>query len=194
MQPLPAQDPMAAAALARNDRYLLEFVEPLNICPFARLCRESKKLRREVFAGADPTAEAMAARIKALDAFGPDEVEVALLVLPEVTWESRPFERWVSAVRSEYERGRQGPVVYFMVGFHPGLPRDLLNADRAVTFMRRSPDPTVQLIRASVLDHIKETAHDRRALSRSIAEGGLATVQREGPDKVEAHLASMKAR
>ena len=35
-------------ALARNDRYLREFVEALRMCPYAQACRESGKLQRRV--------------------------------------------------------------------------------------------------------------------------------------------------
>ena len=40
-----------AAVLARNDRYLREFVEAFQICPFARSCRERGGLWREVLDG-----------------------------------------------------------------------------------------------------------------------------------------------
>src|SRR5438067_12097453 len=39
---------LARAALARNDRYLREFVEALNLCPFAKRCREEGRLVRRV--------------------------------------------------------------------------------------------------------------------------------------------------
>ena len=52
-----------AGALARNDRYLREFVEALELCPFARKCRESGRLARRVLRGERP-AEATAAAVR----------------------------------------------------------------------------------------------------------------------------------
>src|SRR6267142_2316406 len=47
-----------AEALARNDRYLREFVEALELCPFARRCRESGRLaRRFLRRSPDPTLQ-----------------------------------------------------------------------------------------------------------------------------------------
>ena len=42
------EDPRIAAALARNERYVREFVEAFNLCPYARRCRETGKLQRVV--------------------------------------------------------------------------------------------------------------------------------------------------
>src|SRR5438270_855375 len=48
-----------------------------------------------------------------------------------------------------------GDAPFYCVAFHPDLPRDLLDANRAVHFIRRSPDPTLQLVRASVLRAVR---------------------------------------
>src|SRR6267143_1192556 len=44
---------------------------------------------------------------------------------------------------------------FYCVAFHPDLPLDLTDAHRAVQFIRRSPDPTIQMVRASVLKAVR---------------------------------------
>ena len=74
-----------AQALARNDRYLREFVEALELCPFARRCRESGRLARRVLRGGRP-GEATASAVRELEATAEEQVEVALLIYPDTPW------------------------------------------------------------------------------------------------------------
>src|SRR5712672_823985 len=136
-----------AAALARNDRYLREFVEALELCPFARKCRESGRLARRVLRGKRP-AEATAAAVRELELTSEEQVEVALLIYPEFAGDLRAFEE----LRDEVRRSLR---VFHCVAFHPALPMDLSDANRAVSFLRRSPDPTLQLVRVATLDRVR---------------------------------------
>ncbi len=185
--------PLAAAALARNDRYLREFIEALNICPYARTCREAGRLHREVLEQEAPEPAPVVARIHALESGPDDAVDVGLLIFPALRLEPRPFEAFVRAVRQGYEKDRKRLVTFFMVGFHPEMVMDLTNADRAVSFMRRSPDPTIQLVSVRALDRAHEGAGDRRHLSEVIAAAGLAAVQKAGPEQLAAALAALAA-
>src|SRR5207245_11711270 len=98
------------------------------------------------------------------------------------------------------------------VAFDPDLRRDVLDAHRAVQLLRRSPDPTLQLVRASVLravrgdngggsrylDTAKLSLEEAMALvsplslADRISETNFATLQRERPDRLEALLASFR--
>src|SRR6267378_1658968 len=136
-----------AAALARNDRYLREFVEALELCPFARKCRESGRLARRVLRGERP-AEATAAAVRELELTSEEQVEVALLIYPEFAGDLRAFEEFCREVRAALR-------LFYCVAFHPGLPIDLSDENRAVSFLRRSPDPTLQLVRITTLDRVR---------------------------------------
>lgn len=175
-------------ALARNDRYLVEFIEALNLCPYAKSCREGGKLHREVLELSTPDVEAVAARVAAVEAMPEGQVDVALLILPSLQLEARPFEKFVAQVRAQREQARDRRLSYFVVAFHPGLSMDLGNADRAVTFLRRSPDPTIQMVSASAIERVKEASGDPDGLSRIIAEAGLRAVLERGPEALAALL------
>ena len=80
-------------ALARNDRYLREFIEALHICPYARTCREDGRLHRQVVLDRVPDAPHVAGLIRDLDER--TDIEVGLLLFPRLRIEPRPFERFI---------------------------------------------------------------------------------------------------
>ncbi|HYV68357.1 MAG TPA: DUF1415 family protein [Myxococcales bacterium] len=182
-----------AEALARNDRYLREFVEALELCPFARKCRETGRLARRVLRGGRP-GEPTAAAVRELEATAEEEVEVALLIYPEFDGDVRAFEE----LRDEVRKGLR---LFYCVAFHPELPIDLSDENRAVSFLRRSPDPTLQLVRVATLDRVRSgrpagsvyldpsklSADELRSLqpaptvSEQIARANLKTLQRHDP-------------
>jgi hypothetical protein len=143
-------------------------------------------------------------------------VEVALLIFPDAPANglesARDFDEFASDLRNRILDAHGGNPPFYCVAFHPDLPRDLLDAHRAVQFIRRSPDPTVQLVRASVLKAVrgsddggtrlvdpgKLTLEELMAISSPlsladrIAEANLTALQREGPDRIEAQLAGLR--
>ena len=207
------------AALARNDRYLHEVVERLNLCPFARRCRETGKLERRVLtgvpgvsgdsavtgdAGAAGLERAMAA-VAELEALPAESVEVALLIFPDHKGGARAFEAFCTEVRDAMVRAHGGGgTPFYCVAFHPELPEDLGDEHRAVGFIRRSPDPTLQLVRATLLERVRGentggsvfidakdlTAAELLALAAPvpladrIARANLLTLRREGPARL----------
>lgn len=188
---LSADSLVVQEALRRNDRYLREFIEALHICPYARNCREDGRLYRQVVLDRTLDAPRVAGLIRDLD--GQTEIEVGLLIFPQLVVEARPFERFISELRTRYAAGRTTQVDYFIVAFHPELPLQMKNPDVAVRFMRRSPDPTIQLVRPSAIERARHGARDPESLSRHIAEAGLRAVTAAGPEQVAALLSSMRA-
>jgi hypothetical protein len=172
---------------------------------------------------AQAVAEAAAAALE-IERSLHDSVEVALLLFPALAPAlsrgasgAEAFQALCAALREElrlaHERGGSGtaePPPFYCVAFHPDLPEDLADEHRAVGFIRRSPDPTLQLVRRTVLQAVRgdqgSTFVDSRELSTEqllavagarsvsdrIAEANLATLRREGPGKVRALLAGMR--
>ena len=193
-------------ALARNDRYLREFVEALELCPFARKCRETGRLARRVLRGGRP-AEATLAALRELDETAEDDIEVALFIYPEFAGDLQDFERLRDEVRGTVR-------LFYCVAFHPGLPIDLSDANRAVSFLRRSPDPTLQLVRIATLERVRSgrpggsvyvdatkispaelTALQRSpSVSEQIAQMNLRTLRQHDPAALERMLAEIRAR
>lgn len=172
-------DPRITAALVRNDRYVREFVEAFNLCPYAKRCREDGGLRRVVLleqGGAAGTApfevavEALAEAIAVIEREPADSTEVALIMFPALLPAlargpegARSFEQLVSAARTRTEaRHPRADTPFYCVAFHPAFNGDLADTHRAVRLIRRSPDPTVQLVRASVLRAVRGANPDGR--------------------------------
>ena len=192
-------------ALARNDLYLRDFVEAFELCPFARKCRETGRLDRRVLRGARP-AEATLAAVRGLEQTREEAVEVALLIYPEFAGDLPAFEEFRDEVRSSLR-------AFYCVAFHPDLPMDLSDANRAVSFLRRSPDPTLQFVRIATLERVRSgrptgsfyldpttispadlnALQDSLSVSEQIARANLRTLRQHDPTALQRLLTDMRA-
>jgi hypothetical protein len=125
-----------------NERWIHEVVERYGICPFALPSMKAGAVARRVVrdpAAARPLVDELAADAR---------VEVALLIFPTVTMTAAEFDAACAPLRAA------NPAFVAAV-FHPETPYELATPARAVGFFRRSPDPTLQLVRASVLQQVR---------------------------------------
>jgi hypothetical protein len=76
------------------------------------------------------------------------QIEVALLIFPTVTMSAPAFDAWCAPLR-------EGNPAFVAAVFHPDTPYNLATPAQAVGFFRRAPDPTLQLVRLSVLEEIR---------------------------------------
>ena len=168
------QRPAPAVVHAVHDRYLVEIVEELGLCPFARRSRELGRVHRPLWWLADdaqPDPAQCAARLLAIMHAHPD-AEILLptfLVAPGHAWnDAESFASFVAVLRAAYEQ--QGGPRFFMVAFHPGFPARpsgtrAQTADSLVPSIRRSPDPVIQWVNAEVLERARaqaqQHAHER---------------------------------
>src|SRR5256885_7326294 len=147
MTPARRAEDRERAALARNDRYLQEFVEALNLCPFAKRCREEGRLVRRVILD-DYVLPALLRAAAEVETLPEKQCEVALLLVPGFTDGAAAFFDLCAQVRR--------PLRHFhCVAFHPELKADFSTENRAVQFLRRAPDPTLQLVRIATLERVR---------------------------------------
>jgi hypothetical protein len=160
-----------------HDRYQREIVEELGLCPFARRSRELGRVHRPVFVSTsehEPSPGEVARALAELVAARAD-AEIVLLTFPVPPghrW-NRPqeFERFLAELRPAWA-ARPPPREFYMVSFHPRLepPADRpLTADSLVSLIRRSPDPVIQCVDATMLDRVRRQAQ-ASARERMIAE------------------------
>jgi hypothetical protein len=176
----PAGEPSDERVHRVHDRYLVEVVEGLGLCPFARRSRELGRVHRPLFRVHDdqPTAEDAAACLAELVAAAPD-AEIVLLTFierePKRFGDAKAFDAFVAEVREAYT-GHEAPH-FFMVGFHPTSGAEIeassreLTRDSLVPIIRRTPDPVIQCVAADVLERARAqaqaVAHER--LRESVA-------------------------
>lgn len=222
------EDPRVASALARNDRYVREFIEALNLCPYAKRTREAGRLQRLVLlegGGAPGTpqfeaaAEALDRAFETLERLSAESIEVGLVILPALVPAlalgiegAHAFEALLGTARTRMQaRHPNGDTPFYCVPFHPEFAEDLADEHRAVRFIRRSPDPTVQLVRASVLRAVRGSGASEYVdvsgmstaelmavsapvpVSDRIGQANLRTLKGQSPDRLRELLARIRA-
>jgi hypothetical protein len=146
-------DELRQAARDVYRRYQLEFVEAHNLCPYARQARLAGNVREVVITKSEPRAAAL----DEVATLAKDEsVEIGLLICPRVDLDRVEWERWVSSLIGEdAERHPPGRVPFAMAAFHPEADLRTERPESLVPYIRRSPDPTIQLVRVSALERVR---------------------------------------
>lgn len=153
-------DPATEEALAREARrlfrrYTVEVVEALDMCPWAEGARRRSQVDEsvELAAIADPAAGAAWVRRVGED----PSVEIGFLIHPRLKTSRQAFVAHVQAVREAYGRS-PGPrgVLMAVVAFHPEPEPDPSTALSIINFIRRCPDPSIQAIRLSTLEELRQ--------------------------------------
>lgn len=208
---------LRAEALRIYLRYATEVVEALGLCPWARRAREQGRVRPEVMLGADPGPDEVLAVADAV--FADPRVDIGLIIFPRLGGDIRGhrdrkgFHQLMTRVRArDVERHAPATPPLVMADFHPHAEPDMTSPARLVSFVRRSPDPTIQVVRHATLEavqgaEVRGTAYipqgslsldDLPALAgvplhQRIAEANHATIARLGVAQVQALLDDIRA-
>jgi hypothetical protein len=163
------------------ERYLVEVVERHALCPWARAARERGELAVGILWG-EPAPGAWVAEAGRLLA-GPG-TRVAMVVAPEAAL-TRPA---LAALRDQV--AARLPAVG-VAEFHPDAALDLATPARLVPFLRRSPDPMLQLVPLALIDDARAARAGGAAGAAGLAQqaamlGGLAEPARELTDEIAA--------
>jgi hypothetical protein len=195
-------------ALRLYQRYEIEIVEACGLCPWAERARlEGRVLPRVVLAQGE---EAVTASVSVMEEIERDrQIEVALLVYPRCTLDRVEFQAFMARVReADAARHELGTIPFVMAAFHPDAPPDLSHPERLIPFLRRTPDPTIQLLRTNVLDRVRGPSSQGTQfidveqldfsakpegevvapLRERIARANLTTVQRLGVPEMDRRL------
>jgi hypothetical protein len=171
---------LAAQALRLNARYVKEVVIGWELCPWAARAWNDGQVTQRVFTDAEPDVAPVAAFIDELVA-KPDAA-IGLAIFPRVAGTVAAWEKFAERVRRT--RGE-----FLIAAFHPDyVPArgDALSAASLVPFIRRTPDPTLQLVRASVMERLRGDVSD------DVARANFTTVTTRGVGALEALLADIR--
>jgi hypothetical protein len=166
----------AAEARRIYFRYAVEVVETFTFCPWARSAREAGRVECRVVLGERPSVEQLLAELASADARS--EIDVTLLVMPECSIDRVALRHLTATLHGRYEEAcGRGQTALAIADFHPNAPLDMSSPDRLVPFIRKSPDPTLQLIRHSALDSARRGAPEgtRAATLEMMLRGALKT-------------------
>lgn len=142
------------------ERYVVEIVEAYDLCPWARTARLDGEIGVGVVFGA-PSIDDWVTAARA--AFAP-ETRVAMIVAPELAIE-------LPALRDLRDRVAAALPDLGVAEFHPRAPLDLATPARLVPFLRRSPDPMLQLVPLALLDSVRASPLPDRARQAQILAG-----------------------
>lgn len=203
---------LARATLSVYERYAVEVVERFNLCPWARAAREDGRVAlRVVFSEERHDFAESLGLLEQLER-QPEAVDIALFIYPLLDLDRLGFEDYARRLRARAEAGQPKLDAYAMAAFHPSANADLSHPDRLVPYLRRSPDPTLQLVRKDALSAIKGLSHGTafldvsdlspaalsalsdaapKAVRERIAEQNLATVREAGPRTFDEILADI---
>lgn len=194
-------------ALRLYHRYEIEIVEACGLCPWAERARlEGLVLPRVILAEGEAAVAASVAVMEEIERA--PRLEVALLVYPRCELGRVDFQSFMARVRQADEaRHELGTVPFVMAAFHPDALADLSQPERLIPFLRRTPDPTIQLLRADVLDRVRGRASQGTQfvdleriesfaseseavapLRERIARANLSTVERLGVEEMDRRL------
>ena len=146
--------------------------------PYARNCR--RRWAAESPGGARPHHGCAAGDGIIRDLDGQMEIEVGLLIFPSLSSKPDPLSgSSAGCAPATPPPDHAGGLLHRRLPSRSCRCRSK-NPDVAVRFMRRSPDPTIQLVRPSAIERACHGARDPESLSRHIAEAGLRAVTAAG--------------
>lgn len=125
------------------DRYLIEVVEAFGLCPWAEATRARGELAVQILWGARPSLIEAIEHARA--ALAAPRCAVAMVVMPELTGGGPALDVLREGVAKAV---REAGVAAF--GPHGSL--ELASPAKLVPYLRRSPDPMLQLVPFSILD------------------------------------------
>jgi hypothetical protein len=154
-EPEPDAEPIVREALRLCDRYVSEVVLAFGLCPWAEGALRGGRVRRAVCAAAAPAPADCLRFIDGADAGA--EVEIALVVFPRLAAGWGAFDAFAERVRrADRARRPVGAAATFLIAaFHPDGVTHAASPHQLVSLLRRTPDPMLQLVRASTLDRLK---------------------------------------
>lgn len=193
-------------------RYATEVVERFCLCPWAERARAEGHVSEHVLL-CEKTADFSDVLALVQQLATRREIEVAVLIFPRLELPRPDFERFVSALsRRDAAQYELGAVPFAMAAFHPLAPAHLEDPERLISFIRRSPDPLIQLIRHEVLASVRRdlgggtefvslehlslealTSAPRLSLRERVAESNLRTIKDFGIERMQAILDDIRA-
>jgi hypothetical protein len=127
------------------DRYVVEVVERFDLCPWAKSARLGGEVAIEVLWG-EPSMRAWVEAGQTL--LAQPEARVAMIVAPETAMT-------VAELRAVRDRVTSGLPQTGVAHFHPLGELDLASPARLVPFLRRSPDPLLQIVPLALLETVR---------------------------------------
>ena len=200
------QDRWTREAVRLHRRYQTEIVEAYRLCPWAERAIADGRVREAVIL--QDGSGAVEPSLAAIDSWIDDPTaDVAFAIYPRLALGRQEFHDFAARLRNaDTARHELGAVPFVFAAFHPEADPDTADPERLIPFLRRTPDPTLQFLRASALDGIRSGASQgtqfldiasldailsgtaQPPLRERVARANLATAERCGIAALRRHL------
>jgi hypothetical protein len=175
-------------ALRLCDRYVEEVVVGFGLCPWAAPALRGGRVARAVVTDVAPAPEACLPIIDAWEAA--PRVSIGLLVLPRFAGTRGAFDGFAEKVRRQAGGRRVGEPAFMVAAFHPEGLSTFAGPHQLVSFLRRTPDPLLQFVRAEALSAVKAGGGD---VSGDVATQNHASLIAPGQtERFEAVISSLR--
>jgi hypothetical protein len=179
-------------ALRLNARYVEEVVIGWDLCPWAAQAWRQGAVARRVLVEPEPTVTAVLAFLD--DIAARPATSIGLVICPRADLDDAAWgtfaERVRRADRARRPAGSGAP--FLLAAFHPLAGAEASSAAGAnalIPLVRRTPDPMLQLVRASLIDGL---ARGGRDVSGEIARANFATVSARTPAALDAAIRDIR--
>ena len=192
-------------ALRVYRRYMLEVVEGFTLCPWAAAARRDGHVVEAVIL-AENQADPQQSLTLLATLSSQLETDIALFIYPDLELDRLGFESFARTLRErDAARHEVGTIPFAMAAFHPDARPDLNEPERLIPFLRRTPDPTIQVVRCAALDRVRGNSQEGTSffdlaslgtvplpqkepisLRQRIAQANLETTLEVGVDTLEA--------
>jgi hypothetical protein len=183
---------LVGEALRVNARYVEEVVIGWGLCPWAAQAWREGAVARRVLLEPAPDAPAVLAFLDEIAA--QPATAIGLLICPRVALGEAGWGTFAERVRRA-DRARRPPgaaAPFLLAAFHPladAPPRAPATPNALVSLVRRTPDPMLQLVRASLVEAL---ARGGRDVSGEIARANFETVGARTPAALEAAIRDIR--
>ena len=202
-------DQLEREALRVYTRYAHEVVEAFSFCPWAKGARDAGQVRIDVVTTIDPNVPDV---LEVIERIGADlGADIGIVLFPRLLLDRIPFQRFVATLRVAYALRVDDGRGFAMAEFHPNAAADVSSPGRTLSFIRRTPDPTIQLVRLSALASVRKvedqgtsyvdpaslivagplSKRDRAPLNQRVGNANTRTIEEHGLDRVEAVMAQI---
>jgi len=166
-------------ALRVYRRYALEVVERLTLCPWAAAARRDGHVVETVILAENQSNPQQSLRL--LESLESQlETDIALFIYPDLELDRLGFESFVRNLRErDAARHEVGTIPFAMAAFHPDARPDVHEPERLIPFLRRTPDPTIQVVRCTALDRVRGNSQEGTSFFDLASLGTLPLPQKE---------------
>jgi hypothetical protein len=180
-------------ALRLNTRYVDEVVLAWNLCPWAEKAFAGGQVRQRVLLAETPAPKDALPFLDELEAA--PALSIGLLIFPRLATTAPAFDAFAERVRRADHARRPDAAAsppapsFFIAAFHPGAPVTFSTPPQLVSFVRRTPDPTLQFVRTSAL---RRATGEDPAVSDDVTRRNFETVNGRGADALDAVLRDLR--